>query len=49
MTPTIMPATASATKISALLAINDATPDRKLVIAVTMDVTTEVKADATLE
>lgn len=42
-----MPATANATNMSALLAMKFATPAKKLVIADTNDVTTEVKADAT--
>jgi hypothetical protein len=45
----MIPATANATNISALFDMKLATPLRKLVIADTIDVTTEVKADATLE
>jgi hypothetical protein len=48
MAPTIIPATARATNISALLAMNDAIPLRKLVIAVTIEVTTLVNELAML-
>jgi hypothetical protein len=48
MAPTIIPATANATKISALLAMNDAIPDKKLVMAVTIDDTTLVRLEAIL-
>jgi hypothetical protein len=49
MTPTIMPATASATNKSALFDMKFATPAKKLVIAVTMPVTNEVRLEAILE
>jgi hypothetical protein len=45
--PTMIPATARATKISELFAMKLAIPAKKLVMAPTMDVTTEVRAVAT--